>query len=275
MRILARIFLLLVMGSWLFSCRSTKKIQTAISRIDTAAVVTGPTPEELHADSMRFISEAYQRLKQNFIHFESFSAKVKVDMEDKDGKKSDFNAFLRLQRDSALWVSINVALGIEAFRVLITPDSVKLLNKLDKLVQVRSVESLQEITRLPFSFTELQNVIIGNPVFNDSNFLSYSSNDLTLSLFGIGTVFKHMLTLNKEKYTVLNSKLDDVDVSRARTCLVQYENYQQMNERLFSTLRTISVSEKTKLTLQLDYKQYAFNEVLTFPFSVPKNYKYK
>jgi hypothetical protein len=261
--------------SWLWSCRSTKKIQTAISKIDSAVVVNGPTPEELHADSMRVISETYKRLMNNRIAFESFSAKIKVDMEDKEGKKSDFNAFLRLRRDSALWVSVNVALGIEAFRVLITPDSVKVLNKLDKLVQVRSVESLQEITHLPFSFTELQNVIIGNPIFIDSTIISYKNNEQTISLFAIGEVFKHMLTVSKEDFTMLNSKLDDVDANRARTCLVEYGNYQRVNDYLFSTLRTINVTEKTKLVLQLDYKQFAFNEVLTYPFSVPKNYKFK
>ena len=274
MKFLSRFLLLIAMVSWLFSCRSTKKIQTAISRIDTV-LVKGPTPEELRADSIRFIRESYDRLMKNRIQFETFSAKIKVDMEDKEGKKSDFNAFLRLRRDSALWVSINVALGIEAFRVLITPDSVKLLNKLDKIVQVRSVESLQEITHLPFTFAELQNVIIGNPIYIDSAIVSYKNDEKTLSLFAIGEVFKHMLTLNRQDYTMLNSKLDDRDVNRARTCLVEYANYQTNGNYNFSTLRTITVSEKTKLGLQLDYKQYAFNEVLTYPFSVPKNYKFR
>ena len=59
--------------------------------------------------------------------------KLKHNFEGKDGKKADFNAFVRLRKDSLLWVSINVALGIEAFRLLITPDSVKVLNKLDKV----------------------------------------------------------------------------------------------------------------------------------------------
>ena len=43
----------------------------------------------------------------------------------------------------------------------------------------------------------------------------------------------------------------------------------------FSTYREITVAEKTKVDVKMDYKQYDFNPELTYPFSVPKNYKTK
>lgn len=256
----------------LFSCRSTKKIQTAISRKDTTVVIAPPVIDA-HADSVKFMKEAYAAVLKNWIDFQTFSAKVKVDFEGKDGKKSDFNAFLRLRKDSALWISVNVALGIEAFRVLITPDSVKVLNKIDKIVQLRSVSALQEMTQLPFTFTELQNVIIGNPVFLDSTILSYNTDESSVSLFILNEFFRHMLTVNRNNYTLQNSKLDDTDPSRARTCLVVYSDYQQKDNKLFSAFRKITVTEKNKLDIQMEYKQFGFNEELNFPFSIPKNYK--
>jgi hypothetical protein len=51
-----------------------------------------------------------------------------------DGKNYDVNATMRMYKDSAIWLSANAVLGIEAMRVLITKDSVKLLNKLDKTI---------------------------------------------------------------------------------------------------------------------------------------------
>lgn len=255
----------------LFSaCRSTRTIQSAISKIDTAA--KAPLID-LHADSMHFIRSSFDSILKHRIDFNTFSAKIKVDLEGKDGKKSDFNAFLRLQKDSVLWVSINVALGVEAFRILITPDSVKILNKIDKVVQLRSVQSLQEITHLPFTFAELQNVIIGNAVFLDSNILSYNSNDRSISLFSVTQAFKHMLTIRNDSYLLMNSKLDDIDINRSRTCLVLYDSYQQGNGRYFPAFRQITVSEKSRLDIKMDYKQYEFNNPLSFPFSIPKNYK--
>lgn len=272
MSLFIRCFGVLVLTVMIFSCRSTKKIQTAISRKDTTVVIAPPVVDP-RADSIKFMHEAYAAVLKNKIEFQTFSAKVKVDFEGKDGKKSDFNAFLRLRKDSALWISVNVALGIEAFRVLITPDSVKVLNKIDKIVQLRSVSALQEMTQLPFSFTELQDVIIGNPVFLDSTILSYKTDEGTVSLFILNEFFRHMLTVNRSNYTLQNSKLDDTDPGRARTCLVVYSDYQQKDNRLFSAFRKITVTEKNKLDIQMEYKQFGFNEELNFPFSIPKNYK--
>ena len=41
----------------------------------------------------------------------------------------------------------------------------------------------------------------------------------------------------------------------------------------FAQKRSITVAEKKNLEIRLNYKQYEFNETLSFPFSVPKNYK--
>jgi len=250
-------------------CRSTKKIQTAIATKDSVTVNTTNS----HDDSLAFMRDLYGKISRTHIDFRTFSAKVKVDFEGSDGKKSDFNAFIRLHKDSLLWVSINAALGIEAFRVLITPDSVKVLNKLDKIAQLRSVSYLQEVTKIPLSFNDLQKLIIGNPLYLDSNVVSYKMDGERVSLISVGEFFKHLLTVNTSDYKPDHSKLDDVDNIRARTADISYDKYENKNGIRFSTLRKITVSEKSKLDLELDFKQFEFNEVLNFPFNIPRNYK--
>src|SRR5688500_12805789 len=147
-----RLLYLLLIVVLAANCRSTKTIQTAISKKDST-IASGDS--STHNDSLQVISTIYEGITKNRVNFNTFSAKIKVDFEGADGKKNDFNAVIRLQKDSVLWVSINALLGIEAFRVLITPDSVKVLNKLDKVAQLRSVNYLKEITKLPFTFKEL------------------------------------------------------------------------------------------------------------------------
>lgn len=270
MQVLFRMIIAVIIIGGLSNCRSTKKIQTVITtKKDTVHV---KPIEDPHADSVRFMQQVYDTIEKNLIYYRTFSAKIKIDFEDKDGKKNDFTAFIRLKKDSVLWISINALLGIEAFRVLITPDSVKVMNKLDKIIQLRSVEYLREVSHVPFTFTELQNIIIGNPVYLDPNIVAYIKDEKQLSLISIGPVFKHLLTINNEDYTLLNSKLDDIDVSRARTCQVIYGDYERKNNNKFSAFRKITVSEKTKLDIEMRYKQYEFNEELNFPFNIPKNY---
>jgi hypothetical protein len=89
----------------------------------------------------------------------------------------------------------------------------------------------------------------------------------------IGNLFKHLVALDKNDFRVLNSKLDDIDPLKNRTCNISFSNYENKNGNLFSTYRKISVAEKSKLDVWLDYQQYAFNEPLTYMFNVPKSYK--
>ena len=211
------------------------------------------------------------------IDFETFSAKINTDYEGSDGKKNDVNVFIRMKKDSLIWISVNWAFGIEALRVLIDEDSVRILYKLDnKEYQVRSLEYLQEVTALPLDLHTLQQIIIGNPVFLDTtNLVSYSIADNTISLLSEGQWFRHLISMNNNDHLVLRSKLDDVDILRNRTCFLAYAEYETDKGVTFSKNRTISVTSKNKLDVKLNFKEYRFNETLSYPFSIPKNYKKK
>lgn len=254
----------------LASCRSTKQIQTAMAKKDTAAVVV--LVNDGRADTARFIDKAFEKLNANRIDYKTFSAKIGVDYVGGDGKKYDVNVFVRLYKDSLAWFSVNGALGIEGMRVLVTKDSVFILNKLDKEFQARSMEYIQEIVSLPFDLPSIQDLIVGNPIFLDTSFVSYSTSANTISMMSYGEWFKHLITFNDNDHLVLNSKLDDVDVLRNRTAYLNYSEYENKKGVPFSTNRAISVTEKTKLDIKLNFKQYEFNEMLTFPFTIPKNY---
>ena len=267
------ILILLTAFAVITSCRSTRKIQTAIStKKDTISIQPTSDP---HADSMRFIHEAYSKLLANTIEFETFSAKINTDYQGSDGKKYDVNVFVRMKKDSIIWISVNGALGIEGMRALIDKDSVHILNKLDKEYQVRSITYLQEIAALPLDLHTVQQLIIGNPVFLDSNIVSYTTNGSIVSLLSDGEWFKHLVSMDNNEHVILHSKLDDVDELRSRTCFLTYSDYKNDDGVRFATNRAISVTEKTQLDIKLNFKQYAFNETLSYPFSVPKNYKRK
>jgi hypothetical protein len=269
-----RIILVLTIAACLMaSCRSTRKITTAIAKKDSTQM-TVTTPVSSGEDSAAVIGQAITKLNAGIINYTTFSAKIKVDYQGTDGKKYDLTANLRMYNDSAIWISITAILGIEAMRAYITKDSVKILNKQDKVYSARSVAYLQEVTALPLDLHSLQQILIGNPVFLDSNIVSYSRSETTISLLSAGDFFKNLLTLN-EQGRMENSKLDDVDVNRSRTCNLSYTDYENKNKKgvLFAAKRRITVAEKSNLDIKLDFKSYDFNETLSFPFTIPKNYK--
>jgi Domain of unknown function (DUF4292) len=264
-----RVLLIIIAAVFLFtSCKPTRKIQTAITKADTVNVIKEPV--QSGEDSSAFIRENYTKIKTQQILFTTFSAKIDVDYVGGDGKKEKANAILRMYKDSVIWIAVTGLFGIEGLRAYITKDSIRIINKLDKIYTGRSVAYVQEVTSLPLDLHSLQELLIGNPVFLDSNIVSYTKSANSVSFLSISEGFKHLFTLVDG--ILHHSKLDDVDINRNRTCDLSYDEYENKKGVNFSSKRRITVSEKSLLDIKLDFKSYNFNETLSFPFSVPKNY---
>ncbi|MBL0054645.1 MAG: DUF4292 domain-containing protein [Chitinophagaceae bacterium] len=253
------------------SCKTTRQINKVIAPKDSVVVKEVNRSAE---DSIAVVKGTMSSLLQNHISFNTFNAKIKVEYQDNQGKQPDITAVVRIVRDSAIWISMTASiLNIEVYRILVTRDSIILLNKQKKEVQYRSMDYLQEVTQIPFDYKTLEDLLVGNPVFLDTNVISYRKIDNRILMSVAGPFFKHLLTINTEGNLLLHSKLDDVDINRNRTADITYSDFENKNGVNFSTNREITVSEKNKLDIQLNFKQYEFNKELSVFFNVPKNYK--
>jgi hypothetical protein len=96
---------------------------------------------------------------------------------------------------------------------------------------------------------------MGNPIYIDSNVMSYKSSANELLVQMAGDVIKHLLTLNNTDFHILHSKLDDINVQRNRTCDISQNAYEPLGGYQFATYRKITVSEKSKLDIYLDFKE--------------------
>jgi hypothetical protein len=258
-------------------CHTSRKvatIHTAFSKRDTASTIT---INQAAIDSMIMVKQTMDNLLSKRIEFKTFSAKIKVEYEDSHGKQPNTIAYIRIIKDSVIWVSLYATVfNIEAYRIFITKDSVFVLDKINKEAQARSIGYLEDVTGIPFDFKTLQDIIIGNPIYLDSNIVLYKKTSDRILMSTIGKYFKHFLTLtNDSSLLLLHSKLDDVDIDRNRTADLTYDDYDNKSGFNFSTYREITVSEKNKLDITLFYKQYDFNKDLSISFSIPKNYKIK
>ena len=262
-----------VLAFTIVGCHSAKKLQSAVTRTDTSSIRSiQHTP---NTDSFSAAKNILKYLDSNKINFQSFSAKVKVQYEDRNGKQPDFNAFIRLQKDSVIWISISATfLSIEAFRIYITPDTIIILNKLDKTVEYHPFRYIESVGRIPMTFSVLQNIIIGNPIYVGDSIVAYRKKDNQVLIGTIGKSFKNLLTISSNDY-LQKSKLDDMDMNQNRTADLTYDSYEKNGDYNFATYREISASEKTKVDIRLSFKQYEFNKELSFPFNVPRNYKTK
>lgn len=256
----------------LTACRSTKKIQEAIVKKDTVSVtVKLPTRE----DTAKLVSDLLEQLNKNKIDYRTFSAKVKVTYWNSKGKQPDFIANIRMQKDSIIWVSLSNDLGIEGIRIMVLKDSVHMLDKLANTYEVRPIAYIQEISQLPFTLSDIQELLIGNPVFfRQDSITSYTQNSNGYTLLSVDTLFKNLLTINND-FLIEKSKLDDAHPTLNRTCDLHYTDFENKTGWWFSTNREIRILQQTKLDVQLKFKDYRFDEPLTYPFNIPKKIKRK
>ena len=271
------LILFLVVSISLTACRPRKivmPIKSAIDKKDTVQNII--IKESPIVDSVAIVKEIMGKVSHHKIDFYTFNAKIKAEYEGPE-ESQNFTAYLSIIKDSVIYIQLKGFLGIIGLQTKITKDSITIVNKVgDKYVQKRAISYLNDITQIPFDFFTLQNLLVGNPIFIDSNIVSYrNSNDNKLIVLMIGSVFKNLITIDNNNLLVLHSKLDDVDIIKNRTCDITLSNFVTVDDHQFSTFRNISVSEKAKLKVNLDFKEFSFNQPINYSFSLPKNYKLK
>lgn len=86
-----------------------------------------------------------------------------------EGQSDSFKVNIKARKDSLLWVSVSPALGIEVMRMLISPDSVKYVSKIpnNKHYYLGTFKELTGILGLDLSFSQLVDLLVGNPVLLD------------------------------------------------------------------------------------------------------------
>ena len=259
------------------ACRPRKVVMPITSAIEkkdtTQTIVIKETPI---VDSVSIVKDIMGKVLHHKIDFFTFNAKIKAEYESID-ESQNFTAYLSILKDSVIYIQLKGFLGIIGLQTIITKDSITIVNKVqDKYVQKRAITYLQDVTQIPFTFSTLQDLLLGNPIFIDSNIVSYkNNNDNKLIVLIIGSVFKNLLTIDNTNYLITHCKLDDIDMHKNRTCDISLSNFVSNNVVTFSTYRSIAVSEKSKLKVNLDFKEYSFNEPLKYKFTIPKNYPKK
>lgn len=92
-----------------------------------------------------------------------YSAKADITIATDTSDRS-FNAQVRSVTDSALWTSITAVLGIEAARVLLTPDSIKMLDRLHDTFFIGDTAQAKARFGLQPDLQLLQQALLGIPI---------------------------------------------------------------------------------------------------------------
>lgn len=253
------------------SCSTFKKVQViqdALSKSDTSQYQL--LSEKSLVDSAVIVKEIVDKIALAKFDFTTMNARLKVDYE--TIKNADtYIANISIKKDSAIFLTIRGAMGVIGLKALINKDTVVLIYPLEKKTVVRPISYLQEIIKIPFTFSTIQDFLIGNPIFMDStNVVSYKMDENKLQVSLLGALFKNLISLSEDNSKIVHLKLDDIDINQHRTCDISYSDHTLVGIYQFPLYRDIAIAAQSRLEVHMEVKEFSFNEQLKYRFAIPR-----
>jgi hypothetical protein len=211
-------------------------------------------------------------IKTSNFNFQYLIAKAKVNVK-REGKDFNLTFNIRVENNTKIWISVNALGGIEVARVLLSQDSVKIIDRLNKQYIAKDYIFLSELLKTNVSYALIQDMMFGNaPSTIDYEKSVISMNESTYQFEGNQEMINYTVNLRKEDFKLLVLNLLDQGEEK-RQVEVNYGGFKLIENQNFPFLiNSIASSPKESLTLNLEYAKIEKVTNLEFPFNVPKKF---
>ncbi|MBC8487119.1 MAG: DUF4292 domain-containing protein [Bacteroidetes bacterium] len=250
-----------------YSCKTTRK------------VIKGPI-KKYGADYL------FERLKENELQFDWFSAKYKLDLII-DKKKTSFSGQLRMRKDSVTWVSFSPALGIEMARLLITADSVKFINRINKNYFLGDYLIVNDFLGSNVDYDVMQSILLGNDLtyYENGKFrATYDSKEYHLVTADRRKLKKYVQTaqdaerifiqnifLNPETFKITQMKIKEIKKENKKLSAT-YSDFRFVDGQLIPHHISYEITAETPLKIEINYSKITINKIQRFPFKISSKY---
>jgi hypothetical protein len=123
----------------------------------TSTKVTAGSGAEIRKSEVAFFTS----IVDHSFRFNTLSARIKLDFKNPQ-KEMSARAQLKMIYDDRMQISIQPFLGIEVFRIELTRDSIKILDRMSKYYLVENYKNLKNNTVFDFNFHNLQALFTNN-----------------------------------------------------------------------------------------------------------------
>ncbi len=208
-----------------------------------------------------------------------------------DGKSTAFNVSVRAKKDSALWMSISPALGIEVARLLATQDSVKFIDRLNSKYFKGDYNYISQLLHTELDFDMLQSLLLGNSVSFDHEEEKLKSM-VDNKRYLLSTIRKRKLRkvlnensdlrgkkeliqsiwLEPESYKISRIYIEDFNTNR--TFDANYSDFKSVDSLSVPFKLVFDIKAEKNLNIKIDYSKITRTAPpQTFPFSIPAKYE--
>jgi ABC-type transporter MlaC component len=260
--------LLLLLAIIQFSCSPTKQALRA------------PLKEE----GVGFLLE---KLRQNETKFAKLSGKADVEFKDKN-HAVNFKINYKIVKDSAIWISIVPLLGIEVSRLMLTPDSVKYIDRINSQYFVGNYDYIAKIFGINFDFDIIQSLIIANDLktYDNEQFMAKVDNE-EYYLYNYNRrlyrkfiknqsdstrILLQDMWLNNDNYKITRFRIRET--MRKNTAVeVNYKHYKPINNYLLPFTYEVLIKAEQDISVNMEIIKVVLDEPINLQFKIPSTYK--
>ena len=232
------------------------------------------TSTKLKKKSVTFLMN---QMADNRKDAEWLSGKVQVNYSD-DNQRIKVLSYIRMRKDSVIWMNVK-KLGIEAARIQITPDSIFLINRLQRQYLAKPIAEGVNALKLPktiaenLNFKSLQDMLLGNPVILPVIKMEVAIEDGKYHLAGEYDSVQSEYWLNNKPYNLAG--VNYVDIYQKKMLKLNYDDY-RTTETLgdFSYDRNffLDTEETGEVNVKLEILELEIDSPTKILFSIPPSY---
>lgn len=234
--------------SFVLSCKTSKKLVETVEEepIETSDLFIAYSENQLIFDQVEF------------------SANMEFDSGD---MKLGFSSIFRIKDQEKIWASFK-KFGFEAARLLITPDSIFVVNRLQSSYIAEDLNALKTKAGVPVEFEDLQQMLLGGS-FWESNLIELNDSTLykTEKVKDDVVEVKHFFDTRKFVRQSIVSAQNQGELT------LDYDNYSKVENASLAFDRSFLVKRKEmNVILTFETLKIDTNSAKSFPFEIPANY---
>lgn len=240
---------LLLFGIFLmFSCKSLKETG-AIKKPDLLAIQNS--------------------LQNNQFNYDWLDMKAKVHVVT-DKKKFTFVVNTRARKDSLMWINASMV-GIAGARILISKDSLKVLDIIHKTYSFKAFNAIEQLLSLPgLNFVTFEQLLAGNYSYLNESNMKITKGAHSYLIHSETNRIRSVLKINPHNYNMEEQVIDDKLYKQKM--IISYDDYQELDSTQFAYKRNILLIRNDTISVDIKFSRINKEGPLKFPFNVSSKY---
>lgn len=225
-------------------------------------------------------NQLFNDIISNEFKYTTFAAKLNMNLTN-GAKSMSSKANIRIVKDHALQISIQPLFGVEMFRFYINPDTVMVVDRMNKRYVMESIESLKELYPVGFDFYTLQSVFTnslflpGKKQVESADYRKFKYTQTNDQFYYIASKdtksnINYSFTVNGDDRITLTQL---IQLEKKQTLQWGYQNFTELNNLIFPSKMHVTLSTSSrKVNAELLFSDIVTNEMLKLPLEVPSGY---